>query len=173
MKLTTNNLKYFSVISIFVALAYGISQLQGAISPLFISLLFGLALVNTGLWGDGGREAASFAAKRCMRLGVVLLGFQISIDKFIEVGPKGLLAVVIIVAAVFLGLRYAAMKSGSSESFSTLIAVALQSAEQLQLLRLVQLERVKSEMFHMLWHLLRSVARSQFLLFHHLQISSR
>ena len=107
MKLTTSNLKYFSVISIFVALAYGISQLQGAISPLFISLLFGLALVNTGLWGDGGREAANFAAKRCMRLGVVLLGFQISIDKFIEVGPKGLLAVVIIVTAVFLGLRYA------------------------------------------------------------------
>jgi len=122
MKLTTSNLKYFSVISIFVALAYGISQLQGAISPLFISLLFGLALVNTGLWGDGGREAANFAAKRCMRLGVVLLGFQISIDKFIEVGPKGLLAVVIIVTTVFLGLRYAAMKSGSSESFSTLIA---------------------------------------------------
>ena len=122
MKLTSSNLKHFSVISIFVALAYGVSQLQGAISPLFISLLFGLALVNSGLWGDGGREAASFAAKRCLRLGVVLLGFQISIDKFIEVGPKGLVAVIIIVAVVFLGLRYAAMKSGSSESFSTLIA---------------------------------------------------
>ena len=122
MKLTSSNLKYFSVISIFVALAYGISQLQGVISPLFISLLFGLALVNSGLWGDSGREAANFAAKRCMRFGVVLLGFQISIDKFIEVGPKGLVAVIIIVAVVFLGLRYAAMKSGSSESFSTLIA---------------------------------------------------
>ncbi|MBM3655698.1 MAG: putative sulfate exporter family transporter [Actinobacteria bacterium] len=122
MKLTTNNLKYFSAISILVALAYGFSKLQGAISPLFISMLFGLALVNTGLWGADGEEAANFAAKRCLRLGVVLLGFQISIDKFIEVGPRGLLAVVTIVTGVFLGLRFASIRSGSSESFSTLLA---------------------------------------------------
>lgn len=122
MKLNAINLKYFSVITFFVALAYGVNKVEGAISPLFISLLLGLIVANTGLWGSGGSQAASFAAKRCLRLGVVLLGFQISIDKFLEVGPRGLLAVIIIVTGVFLGIRYASIKSGSSESYATLIA---------------------------------------------------
>ena len=122
MKLTKTNLFYFSIIALNVAVAYAVSKFEGAISPLFMSMVMGLIFVNAGGWSDKGREAATFAAKRCLRIGVVLLGFQISIDKFIEVGPRGLLAVVVIVAGVFLGLRFAAKKAGLSESLSTLIA---------------------------------------------------
>ena len=122
MKLTTTNLKYSSIIAIGVAIAYTVNKFEGAISPLFMSMVFGLILVNTVGWSEQGKEAATFAAKRCLRLGVVLLGFQISIDKFVEVGPRGLLAVVIIVAGVFLGLRFAARRAGLSDSLATLIA---------------------------------------------------
>jgi uncharacterized integral membrane protein (TIGR00698 family) len=122
MKLTANNVKYFSIISVGVALAYLMNRFEGAISPLFLSMVLGLALVNTLGWSEEGKEAATFAAKKCLRFGVVLLGFQISIDKFIEVGPKGLLAVAIIVAGVFLGLRYFAKRAGLSDSLSTFIA---------------------------------------------------
>lgn len=122
MKLTATNTKYFSVIAAGVAIAYAVNKFEGAISPLFMSMVLGLILVNTGGWSDKGKEAATFAAKRCLRIGVVLLGFQISIDKFIEVGPRGLLAVVVIVAGVFLGLRFAAKKVGLTDSLSTLIA---------------------------------------------------
>ena len=122
MKLTATNAKYFSIIAGGVAIAYAVNKFEGAISPLFMSMVLGLILVNAGGWSDKGKEAATFAAKRCLRIGVVLLGFQISIDKFIEVGPKGLLAVVVIVASVFLGLRFAAKKAGLTDSLSTLIA---------------------------------------------------
>ena len=122
MKLTTTNLKYSSIIAIGVAIAYSVNKFEGAISPLFMSMVLGLILVNAGGWNDKGKEAATFAAKRCLRIGVVLLGFQISVDKFIEVGPRGLLAVVVIVAGVFLGLRAAARRAGLSDSLSTLIA---------------------------------------------------
>ena len=122
MKLTTRNLKYFSIISLGVSLAYLVNRFEGAISPLFLSMVFGLILVNTVGWSKEGKEAATFAARKCLRLGVVFLGFQISIDKFIEVGPKGLLAVAMIVAGVFLGLRYFAKRSGLSDSLSTFIA---------------------------------------------------
>ena len=105
-----------------MAIAYTVNKFEGAISPLFMSMVFGLILVNTVGWSEQGKEAATFAAKRCLRLGVVLLGFQISIDKFVEVGPRGLLAVVIIVTGVFLGLRFAARRAGLSDSLSTLIA---------------------------------------------------
>ena len=87
-----------------------------------MSMVLGLILVNAGGWSDKGKEAAIFAAKRCLRIGVVLLGFQISIDKFIDVGPRGLIAVIVIVAGVFLGLRFAAKKAGLTDSLSTLIA---------------------------------------------------
>jgi uncharacterized integral membrane protein (TIGR00698 family) len=122
MKLTANNIKHFSIISAGVFLAYLVNRIEGAISPLFFSMVLGLIVVNAGGWSDKGKEAATFAAKKCLRLGVVLLGFQISIDKFIEVGPKGLLAVAIIVAGVFLGLRYFAKRAGLSDSLSTFIA---------------------------------------------------
>ncbi len=122
MKLTTNNLKYFSIICAGVALAYGVNKIEGAISPLFFSLVLALIFVNAGGWSDNGKEAANFAAKKCLRFGVVLLGFQISIDKFIEVGPRGLIAVAVIVAGVFLGLRFFAKRAGLSDSLSTLIA---------------------------------------------------
>ena len=105
-----------------MAIAYTVNKFEGAISPLFMSMVFGLILVNTVGWSEQGKEAATFAAKRCLRLGVVLLGFQISIDKFVEVGPRGLLAVVIIVTGVFLGLRFAARRAGLSDSLATLIA---------------------------------------------------
>jgi uncharacterized integral membrane protein (TIGR00698 family) len=122
VKLTATNIKYFSIISIGVAIAYVTNKVEGAISPLFMSMVLGLIFVNAGGWSDQGKEAATFAAKRCLRIGVVLLGFQISIDKFIEVGPRGLIAVVLIVAGVFLGLRFAARKAGLTDSLSTLIA---------------------------------------------------
>jgi uncharacterized integral membrane protein (TIGR00698 family) len=122
VKLTANNLKYFSIICAGVALAYTVNKIEGAISPLFFSMVLGLIFVNAVGWSEKGKEAATFAAKKCLRLGVVFLGFQISIDKFAEVGPRGLIAVAVIVAGVFLGLRFAAQRAGLSESLSTFIA---------------------------------------------------
>jgi len=122
MKLTTNNLKYFSIIVFNVAIAYAVSKFESAISPLFFSMVLGLIFVNSGGWSSKGKEAATFAARKCLRLGVVLLGFQISIDKFVEVGLRGLFAVVIIVSGVFLGLRYFAKRAGLSDALSTFIA---------------------------------------------------
>ena len=122
MKLTATNLKYFAIIVAGVALAYAVNKFEGAISPLFMSMVLGLIVVNSGGWNENGKEAATFAAKRCLRIGVVLLGFQISIDKFMEVGPKGLIAVLVIVTGVFFGLRFIGKKFGLTDSLSTLIA---------------------------------------------------
>ncbi|MEY3723089.1 MAG: hypothetical protein RLZZ35_959, partial [Actinomycetota bacterium] len=105
MKLTKPNIKYFSIILAGVALAYLVNQIEGAISPLFFSMVLGIIMGNAMDWSDG-KDAINFASKRILRLGVVFLGFQISIDKFIEVGPRGLLAVALIVVTVFLSLRF-------------------------------------------------------------------
>ncbi len=122
MKLTGKNLKYFSIILAGVTLAYVVNRFEGAISPLFFSMVLGIIIGNSMGWGEAGKEAADFAAKRCLRLGVILLGFQISIDKFIEIGPRGFIAVAVIVSIVFTVIRYASRKLGFSDSLGTLIA---------------------------------------------------
>ena len=121
MKLKRVDLYYFSIILIGVALAYLVNKFQGAISPLFISMILGIVLGNAMDWKKG-KAAATFASRKCLRLGVVFLGFQISIEKFIEVGPRGLLAVALIVATVFLSLRYLSKRIGITDSLGTLIA---------------------------------------------------
>jgi len=121
MKLKRVDLYYFSIILTGVALAYLVNKFQGAISPLFISMILGIVLGNAMDWKKG-KAAATFASRKCLRLGVVFLGFQISIEKFIEVGPRGLLAVALIVATVFLSLRYLSKRIGITDSLGTLIA---------------------------------------------------
>lgn len=121
MKLTVTNFKYFSIILAGVALSFLINNFQGAISPLFVSMILGIIAGNLMDW-SAGKEALTFAARRCLRLGVVFLGFQISIDKFIEVGLRGLLAVVLIVAGVFLAIRMASKRFGLNDSLATYIA---------------------------------------------------
>ena len=119
--MTKTDIRYFSIILGGVALAYSVNRFEGAISPLFFSMILGIILGNSMDW-RAGKPAATFASRKCLRLGVVFLGFQISIDKFIEVGPRGLLAVAIIVGSVFLGLRFASRKFGITDSLGTLIA---------------------------------------------------
>jgi uncharacterized integral membrane protein (TIGR00698 family) len=121
MKLTATNIRYSSIILSGVVLAYLVNQIEGAISPLFFSMVLGIILGNTMDWSKG-KAVITFASKRVLRLGVVFLGFQISIEKFIEVGPRGLLAVALIVVTVFLSLRILSRKFGISDSFGTLIA---------------------------------------------------
>jgi uncharacterized integral membrane protein (TIGR00698 family) len=120
MKLNLKNISSFAIIAAGVALAFLINSLQGAISPLFLSMLFGLLITNTIGWNE--KEAMNFAAKRCLRLGVVLLGFQISFDQFVDVGLKGLLAVAVVVVVVFSGTRLITRRLGLSHSLSTFIA---------------------------------------------------
>ena len=121
MKLTATNIRYSSIILSGVVLAYLVNQIEGAISPLFFSMVLGIILGNTMDWSKG-KPVITFASKRVLRLGVVFLGFQISIEKFIEVGPRGLLAVALIVVTVFLSLRILSRKFGISDSLGTLIA---------------------------------------------------
>jgi len=120
MKLNLKNISSFAIIAAGVALAFLINSLQGAISPLFLSMLFGLLITNTIGWNE--KEAMNFAAKRCLRLGVILLGFQISFDQFVDVGLKGLLAVAVVVVVVFSGTRLITRRLGLSHSLSTFIA---------------------------------------------------
>ncbi|MFM8383520.1 MAG: putative sulfate exporter family transporter, partial [Actinomycetota bacterium] len=70
MKLTAPNIRYSSIILSGVALAYLVNQIEGAISPLFFSMVLGIILGNTMDWSRG-KPVITFASRKVLRLGVV------------------------------------------------------------------------------------------------------
>lgn len=120
MTITRRNILDFLLITVGVSLAFLINSQIQALSPLFLSLLFGLITSNTLGWHES--RVAQFSAKALLRLGVVLLGFQISLDQFAQVGWDGLAIVIAIVFSVFFSVRFLSSKLGLKETLPTFIA---------------------------------------------------
>ena len=92
------------------------------LSPLFLSLVAGLVLSNFPSLTTRGAEAINFSAKNLLRIGVALLGMQITFHKFAEIGVKGFIAIFIIVILTFFGMRAAGRMVGLSPELSLLLA---------------------------------------------------
>lgn len=120
MTITRRNALDFLLIALGVAVAFLINSQVEAISPLFLSLLFGLVISNTLGWRES--RVAKFSAKELLRFGVILLGFQISFDQFVQVGWDGLAIVIAIVFSVFFGIRFFSSRFGLKGTLPTFIA---------------------------------------------------
>lgn len=116
------DLYFLSLIAGVVGIAFGINHFFYFLSPLFLSLLFGLLLSNLFSWPEEGKGALILASKKALRLGVILLGLQITLHKFVEIGYRGFIAILIIVILTFTGVRYFAKRFGLSPTLSLLVA---------------------------------------------------
>ena len=85
------------LIAFLVAVAFEINKLQSAISPLALCVLFGFLAANLLTWPSWADTGTQLAGKRIMRIGVALLGFQLSVDALKAIGLKGVLTVLIVV----------------------------------------------------------------------------
>jgi uncharacterized integral membrane protein (TIGR00698 family) len=108
--------------SAVVAAAFAISAKITYLSPLFLGLLFGMALgqlPNPPLsWG----RVRSFVSKYLMRTGVALLGLQISFHSVGQIGWSGFASILIVVALSFTIIKHLAPKFGINPELATLIA---------------------------------------------------
>jgi len=93
-----------ALIAGLVAIAFGISQWQSAISPLALSVAFGFLVANLWQWPTWAKDGSTFAGKRVLRTGVVLLGAQVSVTALRDIGVKGFLAIIIVVALTIFGI---------------------------------------------------------------------
>lgn len=92
------------------------------ISPLVGGVVLGVVVANVGLIGPSLQPGVTFAAKRLLRLGVVVLGLRLSFDQVRELGLGGALAVVAVVAATFAGVQLLARWLGVSPGLGLLVA---------------------------------------------------
>ena len=92
------------------------------LSPLVVAVVLGGLISNLGLIPERCRSGLRFAARSLLRLGIVLLGLQLSFSQVRELGAPGLLLVVFVVAITFVGTQWLGKKLGLSHGLSLLVA---------------------------------------------------
>jgi uncharacterized integral membrane protein (TIGR00698 family) len=94
----------------------------GVVSPLVIAVVLGALTSNLGWLPENCRIGLGFAARNLLRLGIVLLGLQLSFSQVRELGAPGLALVIVVVAATFTGTQWLGKKMGLSPGLSLLVA---------------------------------------------------
>jgi len=96
----------FLFLSIFSGVIIGISKLSffsGIISPLIISLIFGVVLGNTifSFFPKPWEIAVRFGAKKVLRWGIILYGIKVSLVDLLGIGVEGFLIALGMVFSTF------------------------------------------------------------------------
>jgi uncharacterized integral membrane protein (TIGR00698 family) len=93
-----------------------------AISPHVVAVGFGILGATFGRVEESFRPGLRFSAKRVLRGGIVLLGFRLSLSELGKLGPRALVAVVVVVTATFFGTQWLARRLGLTRSLGLLMA---------------------------------------------------
>jgi uncharacterized integral membrane protein (TIGR00698 family) len=92
------------LIAAIVAIAFQIHNFQPAISPLALCVAFGFAIANFASWPTFAAAGTSLASKKLMRIGVSLLGAQVSVLSLKAIGVKGVITVILVVTFTIFGI---------------------------------------------------------------------
>ncbi|MEU7246029.1 YeiH family protein [Streptomyces sparsogenes] len=109
-----------------VGVAWGVHLLVSGVPMLTVAVVLGVVAAHLpgtrGLVRGSGRAGLSFAGKRLMRLGVVLLGLKLSLDDVLGLGWASVAMVCGVVAATFLGTWWLGRRMGLRGDQPLLIA---------------------------------------------------
>jgi uncharacterized integral membrane protein (TIGR00698 family) len=92
------------LIAAVVAVAFQINNFQPAISPLALCVAFGFLIANFAAWPAFATEGTALAGKKLMRIGVALLGAQVSVISLQAIGIKGVITVILVVSFTIFGI---------------------------------------------------------------------
>lgn len=92
------------------------------VSPLVLAVVLGALISNFGLLPETCRLGLGFSARNLLRLGIVLLGLQLSFAQVRQLGAPGLALVIIVVTITFTGTQWLGKKLGLSSGLSLLVA---------------------------------------------------
>lgn len=109
-----------SVVVALVCVAFG--HLVPIASPLLVAIVLGAVLANLGALPRGLKPGLDVAGKRLLRLGIVLLGLQLSLSDVVGLGPGMLAVVLAVVGFGVLGTLAIGARLGISWSQRILIA---------------------------------------------------
>jgi uncharacterized integral membrane protein (TIGR00698 family) len=104
----------------------GVGFLVHALIPgvpvVLVAIALGLLVANVWAVPVAARPGLALASGALLRVGIVLLGFELVLQDMLTLGARGLLVVVVVVVATFFGTRWAGRRLGVSEGLSLLVA---------------------------------------------------
>lgn len=104
------------------ALGWVAHQRWPSLSSHVVAVAVGALAANVGLLPTSTAPGLRLAAKRVLRVGIVLLGFRLSLGQVADLGPGALAAVVLVVLATFTGTQWLGRRLGLSPGLSLLVA---------------------------------------------------
>lgn len=110
--------------SVVAASAYWLRELPGmtTFSPLILAILIGTAFHNFIGTPTIAKPGVAFSMRRLLRLGIILLGFQLTVSQIIEVGQRGFLIIAATLATTFLFTIWMGRLLGVERKLAQLIA---------------------------------------------------
>jgi len=109
--------------TLVVALAIvGATRLVPGVSALLVAIIVGAVVRNLRLLPVLADREISWSSKKLLRLGIVLLGFKLSLFSLLEIGPSGIAILVSTVVVTFVGTLMIGQLLGTSRSMRMLVA---------------------------------------------------
>lgn len=105
-----------------VSVGFLINHQWANVSPLTASLVLGAILGNASLVPSVADNGLRFASRSLLRLGIIVLGFQLSFSEVAHLGGKGFIAVIAVVVITFFGTQFIAKLLGVSPGLGLLTA---------------------------------------------------
>jgi uncharacterized integral membrane protein (TIGR00698 family) len=104
--------------------AYAMRQIPGVqtFSPLILAILLGMAFHNTVGTPARAKPGVTFVLRRILRLGIILLGLQLTAAQVVDVGGRGLAVIVVTLVATFLFAKWLGGVIGVDRKLAELIA---------------------------------------------------
>jgi uncharacterized integral membrane protein (TIGR00698 family) len=93
------------------------------VSAVAVAIVLGVLIRN--LWGlaETCKPGVSFAVKRLLRVGIALLGAQLSLGQVLRTGATAVLVVATCIVLAILVVRFLSTRMGLSDRLGTLLAV--------------------------------------------------
>ncbi|MFF5207397.1 YeiH family protein [Streptosporangium sp. NPDC000396] len=113
------------VAAVAVLLSTSLSQALPGVSAAVIAVACGIVLTNLGGVRPSFRPGLRFAARRVLRLAIVLLGLQIALPEVLALGWRALMVIAAATGGTFLATRWIGARIGVNPRRSLLIATGV------------------------------------------------
>lgn len=117
------NLPGLGLTAAVVGAAYALNAGIPSLSPLSLSVVLGVLVANVIRMPAAAVPGVHFSGRSLMRLGVALLGMEVSIRSLIGLGWSTIIAVLVVVTVTILGVAALAQMLGLPRDFGLLIGV--------------------------------------------------
>ena len=124
-------LKYLPGFALILAISLPARFIQGQItvngkevvSAVAIAIILGILIRNLIGIPDSCKAGTSFAVKRILRIGIGLMGAQLSLGQVLKTGATSVLVVATCIVLAILVVRFISMRMGMSDRLGTLLGV--------------------------------------------------